>query len=65
MPATTPALRDRCPKCCGLPAVTPHEYQADDDHVRCEYRCPNADCGHEWVARWALGVLGSGLGGAA
>lgn len=58
-------LRDRCPKCGGLLAVTPREYSADDDHLRCDYRCPDPDCAHEWVVRWAIGVLDGRLGDAA
>jgi hypothetical protein len=65
MAATAPAVRDRCPKCCGLLAVTPREFSVDDDVVTYAYQCPDADCRHAWIVRWALGVLGHGLDGAA
>lgn len=57
MPHAALTLRDRCPKCGGLLAVAPRGYGADDDHVRCDYRCPDPGCRHEWFVRWAIGVL--------
>jgi hypothetical protein len=65
MPHAALTLRDRCPKCGGLLAVAPRGCSADDDHVQCEYKCPDPDCQHEWIVRWGLGVLDHGLDGAA
>jgi len=47
-----PALRDRCPQCCGPTLASPGRMRVADDgtEVRCAYRCRS--CGHVWAAGW-------------
>jgi hypothetical protein len=58
MPRVLSALRDRCPECCALLAVTPSTWRVAGGEVRCEYRCPT--CRREWATSWQLAIIGRG-----
>lgn len=49
------ACAERCPACCGLPAVPPELWAVRGGTLITAHRCPT--CRHGWAQHWAVEAL--------